>query len=72
MSRGTLGLTVAYPIAGTSLWRVMFDVDMGPDNGKDEPIDMRMFVHREGKALSETWIYQVFPSQMRALLAEHA
>ena len=33
MSRGTLGLTVAYPIAGTSLWRVMFDVDMGPDNG---------------------------------------
>ncbi|MFO1104706.1 MAG: glucan biosynthesis protein D [Amaricoccus sp.] len=72
VSRGTLGLTVAYPIAGTSLWRVMFDVDMGPDNGKDEPIDMRMFVHREGKALSETWIYQVFPSQMRALLAEHA
>ena len=33
---------------------------------------MRMFVHREGKALSETGFYQVFPSQMRALLAEHA
>lgn len=75
-SRGTIGLTVAYPIAGTTGWRVMFDLDLGPadspENAKDEPIDLRMFVHRDGKALSETWIYQVFPSQMRALLAEHA
>ncbi len=71
-SRGTLGLTVAYPIAEATGWRVMFDLDIGPEtlpeNAKDEPIDLRMYVEREGKALSETWIYQVFPSQLRELL----
>lgn len=73
-SRGTLGLTVAYPVAGTTAWRVMFDLDIGAPStdGKDEPIDMRMFVRLDGKALSETWLYQAFPSQLHAMLALHA
>jgi len=53
-SRGTLGLTVAYPIATQPGWRVMFDLDIGPDDGSDEPIDLRMYVTHDGKALSET------------------
>lgn len=71
-SRGELGLTVAYPIAQHEGWRVMFDLDIGPDDGKDDPIDLRMYVSHDGKAMSETWIYQVFPSQMRALLRSRA
>ena len=71
-SRGELGLTVAYPIATQPGWRVMFDLDIGPDDGSDEPIDLRMYVSHDGKALSETWIWQVFPSQMREMLSAHA
>lgn len=74
-SRGTIGLTVAYPIAGQSGWRVMFDLDIGPEDGldgRDEPIDLRLYVEHDGQAMSETWIYQVFPSQLRALLAARA
>lgn len=74
-SRGTLGLTVAYPVAGQTGWRVMFDLDIGAEegfDGRDEPIDLRMYVDHEGRAMTETWIYQVFPSQLRALLASRA
>ena len=70
-SRGTLGLTVAYPIAQATGWRAMFDLDIG-DSDDDEPIDLRMYLRHDGQAMSETWIYQAFPSQLRALLASHA
>jgi glucans biosynthesis protein len=70
-SRGAISLTVAYPIATQEGWRVTFDLDIGQDDGSNTPIDLRMFVHLDGKALSETWIYQVFPSQMRELLSAH-
>ena len=72
-SRGVLGLTVAYPVATTDRWRVTFDLDLGPPEGEtDDPIDLRMYLRHEGEAMSETWIYQAFPSQLRRLLAEHA
>jgi glucans biosynthesis protein len=70
-SRGTLGLTVAYPIAEATGWRAMFDLDIG-ESADDEPIDLRMYLRHDGQAMSETWIYQAFPSQLRALLASHA
>ena len=52
----------------------MFDLDIGPAEAEtgDEPIDLRMFVHLDDRALSETWLFQVFPSQIRAFLASHA
>ena len=68
-SRGTIGLTAVYPIATKEGWRVTFDLDIGPDEGDNAPIDLRMFVHLDDRAMSETWIYQVFPSQLRELLA---
>lgn len=71
-SRGTLSLIFAFPIATTDRWRVTFDLDIGPPDPADAPIDLRMYVTHDGKAMSETWIYQVFPSQLHALLAEHA
>ena len=71
-SRGTPSLVVAYPIARTDRWRVTFDLDIGPPEAGDDPIDMRLFLRRDGQALSETWIYQAFPSQLRQMLGEHA
>jgi periplasmic glucans biosynthesis protein len=70
-SRGTLDLVVAFPIATTDRWRVTFDLDIGPPDPADAPIDLRMYVSHDGKAMSETWLYQVFPSQLHALLAQH-
>ena len=71
-SRGTLDLVVAFPIATTERWRVTFDLDIGPPESNDDPIDLRMYLRHEGQAMSETWIYQAFPSQLRAMLSQHA
>ncbi len=71
-SRGTLSLVYAFPIATTDRWRVTFDLDIGPPGEGDEPIDLRMYLRQDGQAMSETWIYQAFPSQLHGLLAEHA
>ena len=71
-SRGTVSLVYAYPIATTDRWRVTFDLDVGPADAPDDPIDLRLYLRRKDEALSETWIYQVFPSQMHELLSEHA
>ena len=71
-SRGKLDLIYAFPIATTDRWRVTFDLDVGPPEGPDDPIDLRLYLRRNDQAMSETWIYQVFPSQMHELLSEHA
>jgi periplasmic glucans biosynthesis protein len=71
-SRGELSLIYAFPIATTDRWRATFDLDIGPPEGSNDPIDMRLFLRRDGQAMSETWIYQAFPSQLRELLSEHA
>jgi glucans biosynthesis protein len=59
-SRGKVSDAVAYPVVGTDRWRVTFDLDA---NGR-EPVDLRMFVRKGDTALSETWIYQYFPTAM--------
>ena len=71
-SRGSLSLIYAFPIATTDRWRVTFDLDIGPAGQPDDPIDLRMYLRHDGKAMSETWLYQVFPSQLHPLLSEHA
>jgi glucans biosynthesis protein len=71
-SRGALSLVYAFPIATTDRWRVTFDLGIDPPGQGDEPVDLRMYLRHEGKAMSETWLYQVFPSQLHQLLSEHA
>lgn len=72
-SRGTLSLIYAFPIATTDRWRVTFDLDIGPAGPDDaKPIDLRLFLRHQDQAMSETWIYQAFPTQLRQLLSEHA
>ena len=71
-SRGELSLVYAFPVATTERWRVTFDLDIGPPDGPQDPIDLRLYLARDGEALSETWLYQAFPSQLHRLLGEHA
>jgi glucans biosynthesis protein len=71
-SRGAVSLVFAYPIATTDRWRVTFDLDVGPAEAPDDPIDLRLYLRHDDQAMSETWLYQVFPSQMHELLSEHA
>jgi glucans biosynthesis protein len=51
---GTIERKVAYPVLGTDRWRAIFDFSP-PDR---DPVDMRLFLARNGEALTETWIYQ--------------
>jgi glucans biosynthesis protein len=49
----------AYPVVGTGHWRIVFDVGgFGPG-----PVDLRAFLRRGNDALSETWLYQLFPGR---------
>ena len=45
-------------VVGTSRWRAFFDVLSTDAN----PIDIRCYLRLAGKALTETWLYQFFPS----------
>jgi glucans biosynthesis protein len=56
VERGRIEDAAAYPIAGTSRWRLMLDVTvLNPDSA-----DLRAYLGRNGAALSETWSYQLF------------
>ncbi|NDW01022.1 glucan biosynthesis protein [Salipiger sp. PrR002] len=69
-SRGEISGEAAYQVVDAENWRAMFDLDFSAlEEGDDEPIDMRVYVAHEGEAKTETMILQLFPSQLRALLA---
>jgi periplasmic glucans biosynthesis protein len=56
VERGRIESVVAYPVVGTSRWRLMVDVTvLDPESA-----DLRAFLRRGGARLSETWTYQVF------------
>lgn len=59
--------SAVYPVVGTDYWRALFDIALPP--GHDAPIDLRAFVARGEEAMTETLILQLFPAQMRTLLA---
>ncbi|MBR9840434.1 MAG: glucan biosynthesis protein D [Rhodobacteraceae bacterium] len=69
-SRGTVSGFAAYPVVDEDYWRAIFDLDFSsiPEDD-DTPIDLRMFVEVDGESRTETWLMQLFPSQMRTLLA---
>ncbi|RUP08747.1 MAG: glucan biosynthesis protein D [Hyphomicrobium sp.] len=56
-SHGTISGVEAFPVIGTKRWRMMFD--LGDLNG--QAADIRAYLAKDGQALSETWIYQIFP-----------
>jgi len=59
-SRGTVSATAVYPVVGTDLWRLMFDIAASGD----DPIDLRTYVRLGNDSLSETWLYQLFPAEI--------
>jgi glucans biosynthesis protein len=58
-SRGMLELISARPLDAIHGWRAMFDLK--PEPGSTEPVDLRLFLRLDGRALSETWLYQWTP-----------
>lgn len=69
-SRGKVSAMAAYPVVGEDNWRTMFDLDISAlPAGDDTPVDLRIFVSQKGMAKSETMLLQLFPSQLRHMLA---
>lgn len=69
-SRGKITAPAVYPVVGEPNWRTMFDLDISEiPAGDDTPIDLRIFLSQKGQAKSETMLLQLFPSQLRHLLA---
>jgi glucans biosynthesis protein len=54
VSRGKFDLVSAYRVVGTPRWRAMFDYTADGN----EAADLRAYLDQNGRALSETWIYQ--------------
>ena len=46
----------AYPVVGTDLWRLVFEIR----TSQQTPTDVRAYLRRNGAALSETWLYALF------------
>ncbi|WP_295813747.1 glucan biosynthesis protein, partial [uncultured Nitratireductor sp.] len=61
LSRGEVTLADAHPVVDQpGLYRAFFDARI---EGTD-PVDMRMYVKgKDGRALTETWLYQYFPNR---------
>jgi periplasmic glucans biosynthesis protein len=57
-SRGEVSNSYDHPVVDQrQRWRAFFDIKaVGP-----EPVDLRAFLRKGERALSETWIYQYFP-----------
>lgn len=69
-SAGKAGKGAVFPVVGQDYWRAAFDLDFSMLPEKDDtPIDLRLFVSHKGDAKSETMLLQLFPSQLRHMLA---
>jgi len=58
LSRGKVENHYVIKVVGTSIWRALFDVSF---TGL-EPLDLRCYLRLGDKTLTETWLYQFFPS----------
>ena len=57
-SRGKIDNAYVIKVVGTDRWRALFDLQVEGT----QPIDLRMYLKLGNKTLSETWLYQYFPS----------
>ena len=57
-SRGSITNAYTHPVVDQrERWRSLFDIEASGT----EPVDIRAYLRRGDKALSETWINQYFP-----------
>jgi glucans biosynthesis protein len=59
VSRGKVSNGYVIKVVGTEKWRALFDL-AAPGN---DPIQLRCYLRLNGKTLTETWLYQYFPSK---------
>ncbi|MBL3570711.1 glucan biosynthesis protein D [Rhodovulum sulfidophilum] len=52
------------PVVGTDRWRMVFDLKAPPGTGT---VDLRAYLARDGKPLTETWLGQIHPDQIDRL-----
>jgi glucans biosynthesis protein len=57
VSRGKVSNAYVIKVVGTEKWRALFDL-AAPGN---DPIELRCYLRLNGKALTETWLYQYYP-----------
>jgi glucans biosynthesis protein len=70
-SRGQIEISSARPLNSLQGFRAMFDIR--PLDDSTDPIDLRIFLRRNGQALSETWIYQwnpPSPAERKTIMAQ--
>jgi glucans biosynthesis protein len=58
LSRGKADNAYSIKIVGTKRWRAFFDVGLEGN----QPLDIRCYLRLGDKTLSETWLYQYFPT----------
>jgi len=61
-SRGQMEHVTAHYVEEFNGYRALFDIK--PDDSV-EPIDLRLYLRMEGRALTETWIYQWIPPALK-------
>lgn len=63
-SRGEVEITSARPLHPIKGYRAMFDLK--PTDERPDPINLRLYLRHDGKALTETWVYQWTPPPAQA------
>lgn len=59
-SRGTVANAYTHPVVDQrERWRAFFDLEASGS----EPVDLRAYLRKGARALTETWIYQNFPDE---------
>jgi glucans biosynthesis protein len=57
-SRGTISNAYAHPVVDQrERWRAFFDLEVS----SQDPVDLRVYLRKGERALTETWVYQYFP-----------
>jgi glucans biosynthesis protein len=62
-SRGEITWKMVEPVPGTGRWRAMFDLSAPGE----APAELRLYLARDGRPLTETWLHQHLPALMPGL-----
>lgn len=57
-SQGSVPLARVEQVPAMRRWRALFDLELTDDNA---PVELRLFLRRDGETLTETWLYQYDP-----------
>ena len=58
VSRGQVFKTTCFQVVGTRWWRIQLDLEVDGD----DPIELRLYLARNGNPITETWLYEFLPT----------